>query len=225
MEISHDVRYTSLVFVDKDALNKALSRIATYYENVLHRDKYISLAEWETTSKTLPKHTGFNAPLSTLVSWSQLAGTDVSAEERSLLDALLSKHARKDTRPYVIAYLKGDHETLAHEKRHILYHYDPMYRKQSDVLWNKLTEAEQRLITAELINRRYHCDHHVDEFQAYMACDPFTFGSRGAKHLTAPTVRGIQKQLLDWDMAAVLGAREAGSSAGEKSNTPSKKKK
>lgn len=71
---------------------------------------------------------------------------------------------------YIIAYMKGDKETIAHEKRHAKYYIDRGYRKKVKRSWNKLRRSDPKkhmFILNELKQKGYEKKVFIDEFQAY----------------------------------------------------------
>lgn len=71
---------------------------------------------------------------------------------------------------YVIGYMKGDHDTKDHEKRHAKYHISPSYRRSVRRSWNKLKRSNPKrhqTIMSDLVEKGYQEKVLVDEFQAY----------------------------------------------------------
>ena len=71
---------------------------------------------------------------------------------------------------YVIAYMDGDTDTIAHEKRHAKYHIDHAYRKKVKRSWNKLRRSHPKKhmsILNDLKKKGYDKKVFIDEFQAY----------------------------------------------------------
>lgn len=71
---------------------------------------------------------------------------------------------------YVIAYMKGDHNTMNHEKRHAKYYINPEYKKRVKRSWNKIKKSNPKKfieIKNKLLKDGYQLKVLIDEFQAY----------------------------------------------------------
>ena len=71
---------------------------------------------------------------------------------------------------YVIAYMKGDKNTIDHEKRHALYYCNPDYKKRVKRSWTKLKRSSPLTyvkIKNKLKRDGYQPKVYIDEFQAY----------------------------------------------------------
>jgi len=71
---------------------------------------------------------------------------------------------------YVIAYMKGDKETIDHEKRHAKYYIDAAYRRSVRSSWKNLQQSQPKKcksITKRLQKDGYKKKVWMDEFQAY----------------------------------------------------------
>jgi hypothetical protein len=76
----------------------------------------------------------------------------------------------KDKCDYVIGYMKGDKETIAHELLHAKYYMDRSYRSTVKKSWNNLRRSNPKKfksILKQLKRDGYQEKVFVDEFQAY----------------------------------------------------------
>jgi hypothetical protein len=82
----------------------------------------------------------------------------------------VSLYPYKHNVTYVIGYMKGDTNTMEHEKRHARFYIDRKYRKRVHQSWNKLRKSnpkKHKSIINKLKKDGYDEKVYIDEFQAY----------------------------------------------------------
>ncbi|KCV67944.1 hypothetical protein H696_05669 [Fonticula alba] len=220
--VRQEKSYTLLLFDTESQLNAALCRPAAFYEHFQLMGQYTSRADWPNACRPPPRYCGFNAPLADLIEWARCARQDLAPEEAQVLDALLHpapfvpdsapehlhewtppRQPRPGIRSYVIALVAGDRVALAHELRHVVFFLDPEYRELSERAWRELTPEERAAVEVDFLNRRYHPRHHIDEFQAYIATEPFTFPAKG-RNFPPAKMRTLQLLLTQRDVSALF---------------------
>jgi hypothetical protein len=85
-------------------------------------------------------------------------------------DTTLYPYKEKYPIKYVIAYMKGDINTIEHEKRHATFYINKKYRIKVKRSWNKMKKSDPKLfkkINTDLTKKGYDPKVFIDEYQAY----------------------------------------------------------
>ncbi|KAJ3196601.1 hypothetical protein HK101_008393 [Irineochytrium annulatum] len=160
-----------LIYPDAATLSSALSRANTSYEGAELRGPL----------------RGANMPITSFLKFcdglQDSGGSALEEDEKHVREVikeakLAAVTAKVEPPCYLIAAVKADRPTLAHEWAHARFYVDEDYRAQCVKVYDTLDEAVRAGIIKELIGWNYQPAGYVDEFQAYVVEDAGSFGEK-----------------------------------------------